>query len=118
VDGAVLLESFGLQPGAKKPVFAAVTRPVLAGFLASLLLFSLTVAASPSLHKCLHGDAADGNHLCAVCLLVNGQITAPNTVVLSAVLVLAIFFLLPRRELPLPGFVRDRLSPGRGPPSY
>jgi len=100
-----------------KSVFEAATRSALAGFLALLLLFSLTVAASPSLHKCLHPDAADGNHLCVVCLLANGQINAPHMAVMTAVLVLAIFPLLPRLELPVPGFVGDRLSQGRGPPA-
>ena len=51
----------------------AFGKPVLAGVLVLLLLFSALASASPSLHHWLHADHQAPSHYCLVTVLEHGQ---------------------------------------------
>ena len=64
---------------------ARVAKPVLAGWLALLLLGGQAAAVSPDLHHWFHDDAGGANHDCAAVLLQKGFAeSAPSVAVAPA----------------------------------
>jgi hypothetical protein len=55
-------------------------RAVVAGLMAQVLAL-LVLAVSPGLHKCLHQEADQGDHSCAITLFASGGADVPAGVV-------------------------------------
>jgi hypothetical protein len=96
--------------------FGTVFRKASAILLCAMVLFLAALAASPSLHECLHHDANEPNHECAITLFAHGQVNATTIVPVMAV-VAALFggiaLLANTFELASADY---RFSPSRAPP--
>jgi hypothetical protein len=67
--------------------FGRLPKPALAGLLMLLLLVATTCSASHALHQALHHHGVVDGHLCLVCSLVKGQVTAASIIFISVVAV-------------------------------
>jgi hypothetical protein len=95
-----------------------VTKPVLAGLLALLLLVVGIISVNHSLHQSLHNDKSANTHFCLFCSFAKGQVNVADVALIAAV---RSFFHLcaPRLANPSPFTAVDyRLSPSRAPPSF
>jgi hypothetical protein len=93
-------------------------QPAIAGLLAVLLLFAVTLSVCPSLHQYLHHDAGEPDHHCLVCLFAQGQVNAAAGAVAVFAFFLAIVYFAAwalTGAQPAPDF---RLSPSRAPPGF
>ena len=95
-----------------------MTRPVMAGLLALLLLVVSIISVNHSLHQSLHNDKSANAHFCLFCSFAKGQVSVADVALIAAVLTL--FYSCVTRlanPSPFPG-VDYRLSPSRAPPSF
>jgi hypothetical protein len=82
----------------------------------ALFLTLQLFAASSSLHRALHPDAAAPSHHCVITLLSQGQLNAPEVFTGCLVFVAALLFSRPSlHAIPASSF-DYRLSPSRAPP--
>jgi hypothetical protein len=89
----------------------------LVGMLSLLLILAGTLSANHALHLKLHGGNTSAEHLCLLCSLSKGQVSAAEAgPVLATFLVSLCFFLPLLRTVRLPVIDR-RLAPSRGPPA-
>jgi hypothetical protein len=108
----------GLQLERKTSAFNRVAKPAIAGLLAFLLLLTVTLAASPSLHQLLHDNAAADSHFCAVCLLSQGQLDSAGVLLIVCAFVSSLLLLvLTARAVAYPQ-LDFRSSPSRAPPFF
>lgn len=90
-------------------------KPVLAGLLVVLLLFSALASASPCLHHWLHSDHQTPAHYCLVTVLEHGQTETVST----WVDVLPTVNTIAQSAAPIESFFISHdlaLHPERGPP--
>jgi hypothetical protein len=112
------LSPFDLQLERKSSAFKLVAKPVLAGLLAVLLLFTATLAASPSLHQLLHDNTAADSHFCAVCLLAQGQVQPTEIIPVICAFIFSLLLLVFTARAAACLQIDCRLSRSRAPPSF
>jgi len=96
----------------------ASCKKVLAGLLALLLLLAATLSVSHALHQSLHHDGPGNGHLCLICSLVKGQLSAADVACVCAVLIFGLVAGVRWASVTaLPDF-EYRLSRSRAPPRY
>jgi hypothetical protein len=91
-------------------------KSVLAGLLALFVLVATTSAVSHGLHQALHPNAPAGSHLCLICSLAKGQVTAADVVPALALFVSVLFFSIPALKTVALAPSDRRLAPSRAPP--
>jgi hypothetical protein len=94
------------------------SRRLLAAGAAALVLALGVLAASPQLHQCLHSDAGQPDHECAITLFHHGvaqAVTEIALIVVSMQWVARLGTLPAEPDLVAPRF---RLNPGRAPPGH
>ncbi len=95
-----------------------IAQAATAGLLVLVLLLTVMMAASPSLHEYFHHDADRADHSCAVTLFTHGGVTMADVPTVLAIFVaLLVGCLLP---LISAEFASGdlRLGFSRGPPSF
>ena len=96
--------------------YARLSGSALGALLAALLLTAAFLSVSHALHQCLHDEGAANAHVCLVCSLAKGQVSAVPVALWSGVCLLScLWYFRLISPLPLPGF-DYRLSPSRAPP--
>jgi hypothetical protein len=93
----------------------SIAKTALASFLVMLLLIAATVSTTHSLHRSFIGGQ-DNHHLCLLCALAKGQVSAAEVaLVLGVIVFTCVPGFRPARTAPLPDS-DYRLSPSRAPP--
>jgi hypothetical protein len=96
--------------------FSRAAKSALAGLLALFVLVATTSSVSHGLHQALHPNAPASSHLCLICSLAKGQVTAADVAPALALFSLVLLFSVPAlKTLALPASDR-RLAPSRAPP--
>jgi hypothetical protein len=93
----------------------SAAKAILVGLLAVLLVVAASISVSHALHQSLHDNGKAG-HLCLVCMLVKGQVSAADVPVVFTVFLATLFFFAPLVSAAKFAVVDRRLSPGRAPP--
>ncbi|HEX7470758.1 MAG TPA: hypothetical protein VF437_08515 [Verrucomicrobiae bacterium] len=88
----------------------------MAALMMLLLLFVITLAASPSLHQYFHRDAGSAEHSCAVTFFTHGKVTAAGAAPVLAIFVSLLLFCVPLAKLAKFSSFDLHLSFGRAPP--
>lgn len=88
---------------------------IIASLLTGLVLVLNAMVASPSLHECVHADAGNSGHQCAVTLFAHGQVDSASVDV-AAVEPHALVAVLPSVEISVFGSAIENLPAGRAPP--
>lgn len=101
-------QSFQWKPGSLKPV--------LAGFLAGVILLLTLASACHWLHHQLHAATDHDQTPCAVCSIAKGQMDTPVVVVSEVFAALSVAWTLPSVQVVAPAAIDLSLAPGRGPP--
>ena len=94
----------------------SVGQSILAGLLILLLCLSSLLAASPTLHKLLHEDAAQDSHQCAITLLHQQGIEPSNSIPVLLESAQRLLFLQRLTQTPVFMSVDCRSFPSRAPP--
>jgi H+/Cl- antiporter ClcA len=105
-----------VQRRTKRSGFESMAKSALAGFLAFVLLFAGIFSVSYAVHRSLHRDASGISHVCLVCSLVKGQVSAADVTVLSVILIFCSIFGLRLATISPSLGIDYRLSPSRAPP--
>jgi len=87
-----------------------------AGLLLGLFLIVEAMSIVPTLHSCIHKDAADSDHQCAVTMLSHGQVDCPGAPVVIIDAQPPIEF-TPSAQIFVLVSIDVQLLPSRGPPS-
>jgi hypothetical protein len=101
----------------RKPAgFGRAAKSALAGLLAIFVLVATASSVSHGLHQALHPNAPSSTHLCLICSLAKGQVTAADVAPALAIFSLILFFSVPAlTTVALPASDR-RLASSRAPP--
>ena len=100
----------------KRSSFELNVKSALSGFLALVLCFSALVSVTHGLHRLANKANGDDGHVCLICSLIKGQISAADVTTITTALVLSFVFAI---RLLTAGFLsseQHRLSPSRAPP--
>jgi hypothetical protein len=113
---AVLDYQRHLQPEQRFAGSQGAAQSALAGMLALFLLLATTFSVSHALHQSLHSGAPGTSHLCLICSLVKGQVTAAD--VAPALLLFASVILFSFRAIKMAAQAATdrRLAASRAPP--
>jgi hypothetical protein len=96
--------------------FSRAAKSALAGLLALFVLVATTSSVSHGLHQVLHPNAPASSHLCLICSLAKGQVTAADVAPALALFSLVLLFSVPTlKTVALPAS-DCRLAPSRAPP--
>ena len=96
--------------------FARVPETALAVLLMFLLLAAGTLSVCHALHQHLHPNSDAPEHICLVCALAKGQLSAAEIVVASVLLALGWILSIRITQAPLLSSFDYRLCPSRAPP--
>jgi hypothetical protein len=111
-----LVTGITLQPRRTISGHARLSGSALGALLAVLLVVAAFLSVSHALHQCLHDEGAANGHVCLLCSLAKGQVSAVPFALWSGVCVLScLWYFCLISPVPLPGF-DYRLSPSRAPP--
>lgn len=100
-----------------RPMRTTTAKTVVSLLCLALFVFLQALAASPSLHRCLHHDADQIDHHCAVTLISQGNLHASAAGPGEAVLPAAYFFLTLTASESIHAPIDYLLLPGRAPPA-
>jgi len=76
-----------VRPGRTLSSSKRVPTSALGGLLAVLLLVATTFSVSHALHRLLHHDGVENDHLCLACSFAKGQVSAAAVALVAAVLI-------------------------------
>jgi len=96
--------------------FSSKARATLAGWLAVLFLGAAALSATHALHQSLHSDGSLPGHVCLLCSLAQGHLSAAESACVLAVILLCPIFVLPPPQVAVLSRFDYRLSPSRAPP--
>ena len=92
------------------------SRRVWAVICLALFLTLQLFASSEALHKLIHPDADSADHNCAITLLAQGQVNAPEIGLPLVAFVAALFFVVPPLQSAVFSSFDYRFSSSRAPP--
>ena len=94
----------------------SLRRRVCAAVCLALFLTLQLFASSSSLHKLIHPDADSPGHHCAITLLAQGQVSAPEALPILVAFVAGLFYVLPLVQSAEHSSFDYRFSSSRAPP--
>jgi hypothetical protein len=105
-----------VQPKRRPFGLGAPGKSALAGLLSLLLFLATTLSVSPALHQSLHLQDGANAHLCLMCSLAKGQVSAAESTLILILVVLAFLFSVSLATAsPVAGFAYSP-SQSRAPP--
>ena len=102
----------------KRPCSSLVkaTKIATAVFCPALVLLLSLLASNEALHRLIHRDAGDADHVCAVTLFAHGQVLHSLPELVSALVVIGFAWLIVLPKSVAPPTRSFVFPPGRGPP--
>jgi len=101
----------------KISVSGSAAKSALAGLLSFLLIVSAAISVNHVLHQKLHSGANSSGHVCLICSLSKGQVSAADVAPVLAAFVFSLLFFIPLVQSVRLAASDRRLTPARGPPS-
>jgi hypothetical protein len=96
-------------------VFQRWGKPVFGGLMIAIVLLLNLLAASPKLHECVHQDASQPGHQCAVVVFAHGKVDTAVSDAAAPLPVLAVES-FSRPAISIACVPAKLLPPGRAPP--
>jgi hypothetical protein len=93
-----------------------ISRRVFAFIGLALFVTVVVFSSSERLHKLIHPDADSSDHHCAITMLVQGQVSTPETLLVLAAFVSLLLFALPPLGAVVFSSFDYRFSSSRAPP--